>query len=294
MAQVSKAGKHHVLGSLALDGDLPPAALPVENAPPASAVIARLGDLERLVHLQLALTEGRKAILESAAALAAPAAEGAKPILAPEANGHEEGSPTAAGAADVAMAPSGLLIAGRDELPEDPDAEPVQDAPETVIAAAASGCAITLLLLMQLHPAAGWDAVAGPTWLTILSSWMTVSPKSVVRTCDVGHSLKRLVCLESHAVSNPLDCGRGSFNALSRDLTASGKHGRKKSGEELAAEVLSHFGATVRGFYTSLAKAIHTPLRWAPPDTLAGLLFSQPACAVSCLRSYSAAHRVLA
>ena len=48
---------------------------------------------------------------------------------------------------------------------------------------------------------------------------------------------------------------------LSRDMVATGKHGRKKSGEELAAEVLSHFGATVRGFYTSLAKAIHTPLR---------------------------------
>jgi hypothetical protein len=43
---------------------------------------------------------------------------------------------------------------------------------------------------------------------------------------------------------------------------AGGRSGRKKSGEELAQEVLSHFVATAHNFYTSLAKAIHTPLRW--------------------------------
>lgn len=154
LAQVSKAGKHHVLASLTLDGDVPPAALPVENAPPASAVIARLGDLERLVHLQLALTEGRKAAQEAVASLhkTTSLTEGANKLLeAAEANGNDEGSPTAAGAADVAMAPTGLLIAGRDELPEDPDAEPVQDAPETVIAAAASGCVLFQCCACSCH-----------------------------------------------------------------------------------------------------------------------------------------------
>ena len=32
---------------------------------------------------------------------------------------------------------------------------------------------------------------------------------------------------------------------------------KKKSGEELAREVLAHFEMTVRSFYASLAKAIH-------------------------------------
>ncbi len=36
---------------------------------------------------------------------------------------------------------------------------------------------------------------------------------------------------------------------------------RKKSSEDLALEVLIHFTATVRGFYTSLTKSIHTPVR---------------------------------
>ncbi len=37
--------------------------------------------------------------------------------------------------------------------------------------------------------------------------------------------------------------------------------GKRKSGDELAFEVLQHFSATVRGFYTSIAKAIHSPSR---------------------------------
>lgn len=37
--------------------------------------------------------------------------------------------------------------------------------------------------------------------------------------------------------------------------------GKRKSGEELAYEVLLHFIATVHGFYVAIAKAIHTPVR---------------------------------
>ena len=44
---------------------------------------------------------------------------------------------------------------------------------------------------------------------------------------------------------------------------ASGVHrgGRRKSGEELAGEVLAHAANALRNLYTSVAKAIHTPLR---------------------------------
>ena len=96
------------------------------------------------MHLQLALTERRKTFIDTAAALVvASAAEEAKPEAA-EANGNENGSPTAA-SADVAMAPTGLLIAGRDELPEDPDAEFVQTTAEVIAAAAGCVSACTLI-----------------------------------------------------------------------------------------------------------------------------------------------------
>lgn len=48
---------------------------------------------------------------------------------------------------------------------------------------------------------------------------------------------------------------------LPRDASGGHKNGKKKSGEDLALEVLTHFAATVRGFYSSLTKSIHTPLR---------------------------------
>jgi hypothetical protein len=68
LTEVSKAGRFRGLVTLALDGDVPAAALGVENAPPASAIIARLGDLERLAQLQLALSEEHRAAAEAAAA----------------------------------------------------------------------------------------------------------------------------------------------------------------------------------------------------------------------------------
>lgn len=46
-----------------------------------------------------------------------------------------------------------------------------------------------------------------------------------------------------------------------REASGGHKNGKKKSGEDLALEVLTHFAATVRGFYSSLTKSIHTPLR---------------------------------
>lgn len=47
----------------------------------------------------------------------------------------------------------------------------------------------------------------------------------------------------------------------SREASGGSSRMRKKSSEDLALEVLIHFTATVRGFYTSLTKSIHTPLR---------------------------------
>ncbi len=48
---------------------------------------------------------------------------------------------------------------------------------------------------------------------------------------------------------------------VSREASGGSSRMRKKSSEDLALEVLIHFTATVRGFYTSLTKSIHTPLR---------------------------------
>lgn len=65
---MSKPSKFPGLASVKLDEPLPPHALLVENAPPASAVIARLGDLQRIVLLQLALSGSAKQEAEAAAA----------------------------------------------------------------------------------------------------------------------------------------------------------------------------------------------------------------------------------
>lgn len=46
------------------------------------------------------------------------------------------------------------------------------------------------------------------------------------------------------------------FRGCSIEATPTGAK-KKKSGEELAREVLAHFEMTVRSFYASLAKAIH-------------------------------------
>ena len=52
---------------------------------------------------------------------------------------------------------------------------------------------------------------------------------------------------------------------------ASGPSGKKKkSGEELAREVLAHFEMTVRGFYASLAKAIHQHPRRRGDESMPG------------------------
>lgn len=78
--EVSKAGRFPGLKTLVLDEPVPDRALAVENVPPASAIIARIGDLERIIHLQVALTEHTKAELDKDAvqqeAAAASSAEG--------------------------------------------------------------------------------------------------------------------------------------------------------------------------------------------------------------------------
>jgi len=53
---MSRPSKFPGLASIKLDEPVPPHALLVENTTPASAVIARLGDLQRIVLLQLALS----------------------------------------------------------------------------------------------------------------------------------------------------------------------------------------------------------------------------------------------
>ena len=54
--QMSRPQKFPGLVSVKLDEPMPPHALVVENTAPASTVIARLGDLQRIVLLQLALS----------------------------------------------------------------------------------------------------------------------------------------------------------------------------------------------------------------------------------------------
>lgn len=74
--EVSKAGRFAGLKTLVLDEPIPEHALAVENVAPASAIIARIGDLERIVHLQIALAENRKAEMEAEGLLEAATAEG--------------------------------------------------------------------------------------------------------------------------------------------------------------------------------------------------------------------------
>ena len=63
--QMSRPSKFPGLATIKLDEPVPPHALQVENTPPASAVIARLGDLQRIVLLQLALSGTTKQDAES-------------------------------------------------------------------------------------------------------------------------------------------------------------------------------------------------------------------------------------
>jgi hypothetical protein len=74
--EVSKAGRFAGLKTLVLDEPIPEHALAVENVAPTSAIIARIGDLERIVHLQIALAESRKAEMEAEGLLEAATAEG--------------------------------------------------------------------------------------------------------------------------------------------------------------------------------------------------------------------------
>ena len=66
--QMSRPSKFPALATIKLDEPVPPHALQVENTPPASAVIARLGDLQRIVLLQLALSGATKPDAESSTA----------------------------------------------------------------------------------------------------------------------------------------------------------------------------------------------------------------------------------
>lgn len=65
---MSRPAKFPGLLNLKLDEPVPPHALQVENAAPASAVIARLGDLQRIVLLQLALSGAAKPEPDSSSA----------------------------------------------------------------------------------------------------------------------------------------------------------------------------------------------------------------------------------
>ena len=66
--QMSRPSKFPALATIKLDAPVPPSALQVENTPPASAVISRLGDLQRIVLLQLALSGAAKPDTESSPA----------------------------------------------------------------------------------------------------------------------------------------------------------------------------------------------------------------------------------
>ena len=66
--QMSRPSKFPALATIKLDEPVPPHALQVESTPPASAVIARLGDLQRIVLLQLALSGATKPDAESSTA----------------------------------------------------------------------------------------------------------------------------------------------------------------------------------------------------------------------------------
>lgn len=55
--EVSKTARFPGLKTLVLDEPIPEHALAVENVTAASAIIARIGDLERIIHLQIALAE---------------------------------------------------------------------------------------------------------------------------------------------------------------------------------------------------------------------------------------------
>ena len=65
---MSRPAKFPGLLNVKLDEPVPPHALQVENTTPASAVIARLGDLQRIVLLQLALSGTGKSESDSSAA----------------------------------------------------------------------------------------------------------------------------------------------------------------------------------------------------------------------------------
>ncbi len=68
MVQMSRPAKFPGLLNVKLDEPVPPHALHVENTTPASAVIARLGDLQRIVLLQLALSGTGKSESDSGSA----------------------------------------------------------------------------------------------------------------------------------------------------------------------------------------------------------------------------------
>jgi hypothetical protein len=79
--EVSRAGRSAALRTLVLDDPKPPSAVAVENAMAASALIARVGDLERIALMQLALAEDRKARLELEALKKPGADAGTCPVL---------------------------------------------------------------------------------------------------------------------------------------------------------------------------------------------------------------------
>ena len=66
--QMSRPSKFPGLTRVKLDEPVPAHALAVENNAPASAVIARLGDIQRIVLLQLALSGPAKREAEAAGA----------------------------------------------------------------------------------------------------------------------------------------------------------------------------------------------------------------------------------
>lgn len=69
-------------------------------------------------------------------------------------------------------------------------------------------------------------------------------------------------------------------NATADSPEPATSRGKRKSGEELAYEVLLHFTATVHGFYVAIAKAIHTPVR-RRDDTVPQPTFAMRAAALN-------------
>ncbi|CAL8470976.1 g10518 [Coccomyxa elongata] len=232
--EVSKTGRFPGLKTLVLDEPIPKHALAVENVTAASAIIARIGDLERIIHLQIALAEIKRDDLLAESSQE----ESYKSVQQDEAAQQEEAEQEQA--LGWIQQPAARVRAH----PNPSGRGAVLDAPYQ---AAIGG--------MSMHEERDLIAEIAERQRRGLDP---MDPDFILNAGRIG---PRAASREARDAEDGDIVDPPAASGSPREASGGSSRMRKKSSEDLALEVLIHFTATVRGFYTSLTKSIHTPLR---------------------------------